>query len=177
MSRLRDFEQQPFDRLVISVDADSLAGVPASILDEVSVEHVLQWVRAVQADARQNADNNIVFADGQAQVSLVNWRVSTGTTAGVPNKQTLERVLCAALVAAHPERGDPIERWLASRPNPPPIHPKEHAFSYLAGWRADSGGYEGAIAAWWNDERVAAELEKVLDESGTWELMRAIAGT
>src|SRR5436309_2878174 len=76
---------------------------------------------------------------GATKVALVRWEASDPDGPGLPQQQTLERLVCAALIAAYPTRAKSVQDWLDSRPQPPGTHPKEHAWSHMAGWYADQG--------------------------------------
>ncbi len=92
----------------------------------------------------------------------------------MPAKQTLERLVCAALCAAYPGRGATIAAWLASCGPAPAESPKDHAWSHMAGWYAEAGCDEFYQAVW-RDERVVVELEARLRTNGSWDAMVAIA--
>jgi len=38
------------------------------------------------------------------------------------------------MAAACPARAESVQNWLDARPMPPGADPKEHAWSYMAGW-------------------------------------------
>ena len=97
------------------------------------------------------------------------WEAADVTSPGVPSKQTLERLVCSAIVAAYPERGEPVQRWLESRPNPPKANPKEFAWSHMAGWYAkfDRDPFYRAL---WKDAKVATELQRRLEDCGAWQV-------
>ena len=87
----------------------------------------------------------------------------------------LERLACAALAAAYPARAAPVHNWLNARPAPPGVDPKEHAWSYMAGWYAEHG-CEAFYSNLWNDPRVVAELDTRLRSSGAWQIAATLAG-
>jgi hypothetical protein len=57
---------------------------------------------------------------------------------------------------------------------PPSADPKEHAWSYMAGWYADHG-CEACYSNLWNDPRVVGELESRLRASGAWQMAESMA--
>jgi hypothetical protein len=103
----------------------------------------------------------------ETHVRLVEWHVPSESSKGVPNKQTLERLVCTAIDRAFPGRGHAIDAWLASRPSPPSDEKahKAHAASHMAGWFSDRG-YEGLFEAVWQDAKIREELESLLLDSG-----------
>ncbi|MGH7340868.1 MAG: hypothetical protein ACREKH_10300 [Candidatus Rokuibacteriota bacterium] len=90
----------------------------------------------------------------------------------MPAKQTLERLLTAAIGAAYPERGSAVETWLDASPHGLRL-PRSFAFSYYAKWYADHGAadfYESV----WRDELVATELTRRLEATGAKEIVESI---
>jgi hypothetical protein len=177
--RLESRRVQELSRLVLSVDSD----LPVDGLGQDGATptgpDLLNWVKAIDPGATlpDRKGDEVVLADG-TRVNLLRWRTAdSARRPGVPDKQTLERVLCEALVRAHPDRVEVVECWLKSRPMPPASDPKDHAFSYLAGWWAKTGSYESAIERWWEDPAVHAHLVDVLTESGCWRTFQAVAAS
>ncbi|MHC4178430.1 MAG: hypothetical protein ACYSWU_13035, partial [Planctomycetota bacterium] len=117
---------------------------------------------------------DIALDSGATLVSLVRWEASDAPVSGVPTQQTLERLVCAALVAAYPDRGPAVKSWLDARPVGPEAGPKEYGWSYMAGWYAQHG-CEDFYRNLWRDERVVAELQSRLTESGAWRVAEALA--
>jgi hypothetical protein len=85
------------------------------------------------------------------------WRTAWNGSPGVPAKQTLERLVCAAIVTAHPERAQPVEDFLVA--TPPTIGPRHKAMftSFLAKWYTDEGPAQ-IYDALWRDEAVRTAL-------------------
>jgi len=86
----------------------------------------------------------------------------------------LERLVCAAVVAAYPLRADAVQTWLASRPAPPAPTPKEYAWSYMAGWYAEYG-CDAFYSNIWRDAAVTSALEDRLRQSGAWRIAEVLA--
>ena len=161
-------------RLVINIDSDLNASggrVGASGLQRQDVE---QMVRTFDPSAAVNADGEIELDGGITKVSLVRWEVSDPPAQGLPDQQTLERLASAALAAAYPPRAASVQHWLDARPMPPGADPKEHAWSYMAGWYAEHG-CEAFYSNLWNDPQVVAELSARLQSSGAWQIAAALA--
>ena len=87
---------------------------------------------------------------------------------------SLERLVCAALNAAYPPRANSVQNWLDSRPHPPNPDPKEHAWSYMAGWYADQS-CEAFYSSLWIDPQIVTQLESRLRSSGAWQIVESIA--
>jgi hypothetical protein len=103
--------------LVINVDPDVIAGSAggATGLKKQDVEH---WANTFDPKAAENADGEIELDGGVTKVALVRWEVNDpAATPGLPDQQTLERLVCSALVAAYPPRAKAVQDWLNARPN------------------------------------------------------------
>ncbi len=154
-------------RLVLSIDSDALAsesdaGDPLSLF-------LCQWLQGFDGDAKVVADGDVSLFGGATTVSLVRWKADDQAEAGLPEKQTLERLVCAAIVAAYPERAEPVQRWLISRPKAPSAGPKHFAFSYMAGWYAEFGS-DTFYQKLWKDEQLVEELRSRLDSCAAWRI-------
>lgn len=169
--RLKKHTTEPVRRIIINEDSDLPAGVAAGAATPASVESV---VKEFDPTATQSATGEWQLFGGIVGVSLILWSAADPQTDGVPDLQTLERLVSAAICAAHGGRGTAVRDWLASRPNPPPADVKEFAWSYMAGWYATFGG-EGFYSNLWNDTAIAAELETRLQASGAWQLVQDFA--
>ena len=110
----------------------------------------------------------------QTTLVLVSWRANDGVLPGLPGKQTLERLICAAVVAAYPDRGSSVQTWLDNRPGAAPAGPKHFGWSYYAGWYAHHGA-DDHYHPLWEDERAASELETRLGQSGAWAAVEELA--
>jgi hypothetical protein len=157
-------------RLVINIDSDvnaSGARVGASGLQRHDVEHLVHT--SFDPGAAVSADGEIELDGGATKVSLVLWKVSDPPVPGLPDQQTLERLASAVLAAAYPARAASVQNWLDARPSPPGEGPKEHAWSYMAGWYAEHG-CQDFYSNLWNNPQVVAELEARLRSSGAWQI-------
>lgn len=161
-------------RLVVNLDTD--ARDPAGLALRTAGLRASVEIRVAKADPSwsTNANADLAIDGGATLVSTVFWSAADPVSPELPAKQTLERLVCAALCAAYPGRGATIAAWLASRVPAPPEGPKEHAWSHMAGWYADAGCDEFYQAVW-RDALVVAELESRLRSNGSWGAMVAIA--
>lgn len=161
-------------RLVVNLDTD--ASDEAGLALRTAGLRAAVESRVVKADpsCSTTPDADLAVDGGATLVSTVFWGAADPMTPELPGKQTLERLVCAALCAAYPGRGATIANWLASRAPAPPQSPKEHAWSHMAGWYADAGCDE-FYQAIWRDGLVVAELEARLRANGSWDAMTAVA--
>jgi hypothetical protein len=171
--RLAQRTSRAITLLVMNIDADTHAD-GTSVATGLRQQDVLQFILNLDPGAFLNAAGEIEIDGGATKVALVRWEASDPHVRGLPPQQTLERLVCAALVAAYPPRAKPIEDWLASRPAPPAPDPKEHAWSHMAGWYAEHG-CESFFSNLWNDLRIVSELETRLRACGAWRIAEALA--
>jgi hypothetical protein len=165
---------KPILRLVISIDADFTASGVSTGTSGLQYVHVEQFARTFDPSSNINADGEIELDGGATKISLVRWEVPDPPSPGLPDQQTLERLTSAAVVSAYPARAAAVQAWLDARPNPPAANPKEHAWSYMAGWYADYG-CEAFYSNLWSDPQVAAELRARLQASGAWQIAERLA--
>ncbi len=164
-------------RVVLSTDPDTLEDGSSS-KTSVRQQDLIPLARRFDENAQQEESGELLLFEGSVCISLVRWEATDGSCAGVPRQQTLERLVCAALVAAYPQRGSAVQAWLDSRPAGPPAGPKEFAWSHMAGWYADHGcenffRYLWAVHA--GDGHVRQELEKRLRACGAWRIAETLA--
>lgn len=156
-------------RLVINIDVDTtVSGTPGAT--GLRQQDVLHQVQQIEPSASLNSFGEIELDNGATKVSLIRWEVSDPVAAGIPDQQTLERLVSAAQAAAYPTRATSVQNWLSSRPSPPQPDPKEHAWSYMAGWYAEQG-CEAFYSNLWSDPRIVAELQSRLQTSGAWQIV------
>ncbi len=161
-------------RLVITVDPDVNAHTSTEATG-LTIQGVGNLAREYDPQAAETADRDIAIDSGERLVSLVRWEAEDPPIAGVPSRQTLERLVCAAIVAAYPDRGPAVDTWLQSRPDPPPVpNPKEPAWSYMAGWYAEAG-CEAFYRVIWDDPTIRAQLQARLTKFGAWRVAEVLA--
>lgn len=173
--RLDKRQLELLTRLVICVDPDTDASDPADTRNGMRVEDVERFVQDFDPAASCNrAAGEFTLDGGGTQVSLIRWEVDADPLPGVPNQQTLERLVCTALCHAYPERGSCVQRWLESRPQPPVENVKAFAWSHMAGWYAGHG-CDHFFRHLWQDGRVVEKMEPLLRLSAAWQVMEEIA--
>lgn len=172
--RLEERATKPLRYLVVSADADldisSGSNKPKGPSDE-AVERV---VREHDPSATKIPDAEWLLADAQSRITVVRWQTEDGELEGLPAKQTLERLVCAALAEVYPSRAPAVQNWLDSRPENPAMGPKEYVWSYMAGWYAD-GGCEYFYRRIWDNLRVVQALESRLIYGGAWQVAQRLA--
>lgn len=171
--RLEERTTKGLERLILNWDADT---DPALGGNEQSFrQSLLHLARGFEETARYNADREIALSspDGACTLSVVVWRASDGDTPGVPAVETLERLACASIVAAYPERARGIQEWLDRRANAPPAGPKELAWSHMAGWYAKQG-CEAFLRQLWLDPAIASELKARMNHIGAWQAIQRL---
>ena len=75
-----------------------------------------------------------------------------------------ERLVCSAVLAQYPERGEIVSHFLSAEPKGE-LGPKQHAWSFMAKWFGDRG-CEDFYSAIWEDPDIAKHLEALLTETG-----------
>ena len=173
--RLRQRGTEALLRLVINVDPDVGVGGAATGITGLQRQDVEHLARTFDPKATVNADGEIEVDSSATKVALIRWEVNDPPTAGLPDQQTLERLVSAALAAAYPQWAKAVQSWLDTRPDRPPPDPKEHAWSYMAGWYAGHG-CEDFYSNLWRDPAVVHELASRLRSSGAWQIADAVAG-
>ena len=158
--------------LVVAIDSDRNADGTPNPTPTINADAVLATSRRVDATA---APVNSTIVMGGTTLHLVEWLAPDPVTPGLPNQHCLERLISAAIAAAYPRRSAPVQQWLNSRPEPPPVCAKEHAWSYMAGWYADSGGYEAFCTRLWTDPLICGHLVSRLKAAGVWRVAEVLA--
>lgn len=137
------------------------------------------WVtrlREFDTSAQVSSDGAAVLLfDDELPVYVIDWFTPGEVIPGAPQSQVLERLICTAMVRAYPERAEPVEAWLRSRPSPPPTDAKDHAWSYMAGWYSNQG-CDAFCRLVWHDAKIADSLQDLLTKSGHWSTLCRIAG-
>ena len=140
---------------------DALASVKG-MLERKNIQFVLKGER------------EFVLDDGSTTLTVIQWSTDAPPTDILSNQQTLERLVCDALLKAHPDRLDTLTPWLASLPQKSRDEVKTFAWSHMAGWHAGDG-CEAFYSRLWEDEKVVAELIQRLTTCGAWGVAEALA--
>jgi len=152
----------PLTALVLAADSDLEAGVDGQTTGP-NPQAILNLLQSVgRADTTE-----IGWIAGDTPVWLVRWAAQDSPSQNIPSRETLERLVCAALVAAYPDRGPAVRQWLASPARPAETGPKNHLWSHMAGWFAEHG-CDDFFRRLWDNQSVAAQLEQRLRATGAW---------
>ncbi len=152
------------DRVVLNLDCDDAIDATGSAEDQV---------RTIARGLGAAGDGRGPFEIDGSRLYAVLWECGDpDPTPGVPRKQTLERLVTAAIRAAAPDRGPAVEHWLNAEPQGLRL-PKSFGYSYFAKWYSDHG--EGHFyESLWQDEAVVRELEERLRSSGAWQTVEKL---
>lgn len=172
-TRLKERETKPLEQLVINVDADTNAdGTPCASVT-MSRQSMIDLVREFDENISEGHDGILRIDGGATEIALIRWEADDPVQGGLPNQQTLERLVCAALAAAYPQRGPCVQNWLDNRHEPPETTVKAYAWSYMAGWHAEMG-CDAFYSCLWDDAMIQAELQSRLRNSGAWAVIDAL---
>lgn len=157
---LRGHPTRPVERLVLCHDLDKNAPTPVSAGRD-DVKHAVE-VRIGESAIADIAIEAIVWGSDDP-----------AGTRGVPDLQTLERLVTSAIAEIHPDRAASVTDWLAAAPSLEGSEHKAVAYSYLAKWHADAG-CDRFYRAIWDDTRVRPHLERRLRATGAWDILAAL---
>jgi hypothetical protein len=160
-------------RLIMNIDSDVNADGSSS-KTVFRRQDLLPILKEYDSDATESEHGDVALFNNALFVSLIHWETKEPVTQGIPNQETLERLVCSAILVAYPDRGFAVQQWLDSRLNPPKPNPKEYAWSYMAGWHAEFGS-ESFYRKIWLDEKIARELKSRLTACGAWRVGEALA--
>lgn len=167
---LKGRSTHPLSHLVLNKDSD------ADITDEEPERKTLKnYQESLELSGNEFDRQGDLILENNGKVSLAHWETQDEQAEWLPNQQKLERLVCASIVAAYPERGKEVKTWLASRTEPPSAGVKEFAWSYMAGWYGENG-CDDFYRAIWRDGKVRIELEERLKSGGIWRIAEEIAG-
>ncbi len=113
--------------------------------------------------------------DPDARVELAVWHWRPGVErAGVPRKQTLERLVLGVLseLEGSKEYGLIVERFLGEQPAAPAVSAKHFAWATMAKWYGDHGCGD-FYQALWRERAFADAMLKAMDEHGILTVLRA----
>lgn len=190
VDEVRDAEQPPvLGSVLFNFDPDTDDPTAA---DQIADSQAANLAGLLPADAKADVERVVPRAGHSEERAAVRikstgeaifvspWRCERpdgGDKRGVPAKQTLERLTCAAVTEIYPERGAAVHEWLSDNRVTPPkrlLH-KAAAQSLMAGWQPDRGS-EGFFESVWEDEAVRGELIRLLTSAGVWAAIGRLLG-
>lgn len=152
------------ERMVVVLDDDSVGTTGGR---QQSFEHWVSELGAIRATPHTfRLSGGIV----ETEVALAVWSAQESLRSSLPDQQTLERLVCAALAEVDASRAEHVRAFLAARPSPPSdekLH-KSHAAAHMAGWFS-SHGSEDFFRAVWDEPALRRVLERRLAELGATE--------
>lgn len=164
-------------RIVACYDTDERIPGPGNRDGVLSSIRDYMLRRGDKCTCSEIADRRFRMND-EVDVIAVDWStIDRERHPGVPDTQTLERVVCLAFAKTYPARARHVELWLGSRPEPPSpteSSAKEYPFSYLAGWHSKATSYESFIRQIWEVEQVKQQLIEILEGAGVLAIAREI---
>jgi hypothetical protein len=169
---VEEAKTRPVERIIVVLDDDSEAPQTGSRVASFNA-----WTERCGAKRPAGVDPELSDGILPTKLFLILWSAQDEPAEVLPNKQTLERLACAAIRAVHPDRCRAVSDWLRARPSPPEGEKshKSHAASHMAGWFSDRGS-EAFFGAIWEDERVREELEGRLEAVGAGTVIDALVG-
>ena len=174
--RLSQKAAKPIDKIVLNFDYDVFADGtknPNAKDHIASVEGMLNRMK-IPFERPENEPSVFSIDGGSVKLNVIQWRSETPPSDILPNQQTLERVVCDAILKAHPERAQILSPWLAALPQASREEVKTFAWSHMSGWHA-SDGCEAFYSRLWEDSKVAEELKKLLEACGAWAVAEELA--
>jgi hypothetical protein len=156
---------------VIPVHGDDkvISAVPAELIRAEARDHpVERIVVCVDGDAEAKANGLIQrHPSPQVPLELAIWKVGPNPPADergvlVPAQETLERVVCAGLALAHPNRARWLFDVLATRPEPGGKPHKVHCHAWFSMWFSESTTND-FFSFVWRDPAIAAPIEQILE--------------
>lgn len=149
-------------RVLLNLDCDGES------VEDLSAEDQIRGIAQALG-----AEGESPFKVGSSILYSVIWKCADAEpTPGLPTKQTLERLVAAAIRAANLDRGATVQAWLEAAP-PGYLLPKSYGHSYYAKWYSDHGeGY--FFEQLWRDPAVVVQLEQRLEASGAAEIVAAL---
>jgi hypothetical protein len=161
-------------RLLFCVDSDARIDEKGSV-GQFGISEFISWLWKYDPNPEPIGNGEVSLFGRATTALLIHWETADKENiAGIPNQQTLERLVCSAIVAAYPERAKPIQKWLDSRPEAPVAGPKEFAWSHMAGWYAEFGS-NAFYRKLWRDDRLVEQLRMRLEAIGAWAIVENLA--
>lgn len=159
----RELESLDFDRLIYNVDSDK---------ESFSASEAAQTCKTAMTMNNlvfREAEDHLVF-EAEKKHRALTWFVwGTQESGGthVPIQQTLERLVCKALIDAFPERGPVVDAFLTPAATLALQEPKSFTWAHMAKWYPlDECSY--FFEHLWKTESVREALIRFLGETRIW---------
>lgn len=159
--RLKQHSSKHVSNLILNFDGH----------DEPPEQSIEDLVREFDQAAQKLNGRHFSLFNGDVHVCSIPWTGDDGDSYLLPKHHTLERLVCSAILAVHPDRAQHVRHWLDGRPNPPAEDVKDYSWSHMAGWYA-TRGCEDFFRAVWEDAHLADELRKRLPDPTTHAVLK-----
>lgn len=143
-------------RVLLNLDLDAADALSTSADDQVR-----GIAQALGATSKSPGSYEI----GGSRLYPIIWKCEDPPAPGLPERQTLERLVVASICSAYPARGPAVDTWLKVQPRGLFL-PRSFSHSYYAKWYADHGAGD-FYELLWRDPAVAAELGQRLAATGS----------
>lgn len=155
------------DEIVIVLDVDG-----SELADGIARRQQSVHDRLARSGVEPTREGSSWRLSSGVLVHLALWSCDGPDCDGVPAQHTLERIVSTAIARSYPDRAAAVQAWLDRiRESGRPLSPKNHSWSYMAGWYAHLG-CDAFLSNLWDDPNVPAALEAVLSESGVEAIIR-----
>jgi hypothetical protein len=121
----------------------------------------------------ENGGRSFKLDNGTTTVSVVIWHAAEPARPGLPDMQTLERLVAAAIADVDPAKAIAVATWLGAAPIAA-TDPKAYAWSYMAKWYAGDG-CDRFYEQLWEDPALQAALKRRLEAIGAWDVATMIS--
>jgi hypothetical protein len=165
-SHVRRLDVRPLEQLIINVDSDADAADP----ENRSVDDFLDGLAASLGFEKKDLRRR--WARKETPMLGIVWECPGTDQLTVPSKQTLERLVCAAIHRVAPDCTQSVRDWLDALPltcagqSSNRLH-KRQLWTHYGKWFVDCGP-EHLLARVWELPEIRDELASILKETGVW---------
>lgn len=146
--------------VVVCEDDDSQVGKQK----QRTPDKVRSWLPQAGYSGISNIEHGCVLPDGTRVLHLA-WWAPDEDHVDIPQKQTLERVVCSAVGELWPERLQHVRTSADGRPEPTGAVHKVLAGTFWAGWHVDDG-WSHFYYSLWKFPKLADALSARIDHDG-----------
>lgn len=172
--RLKVIATKPVDRLILNVDSDMSSKLSVEEATQNRFSTLSDKARNISPTAKMSDTLDFNFEGGAPLIAFIDWHTDAPSSILLPDQQTLERLVCDALLTAYPERSKTLTPWFDSLPQKSREEVKTYAWSHMAGWHAGDN-CDAFYSRLWEDEKVVEELRKRLETCGAWSVAEALS--
>ena len=170
-------EQDPCPEVVIlNCDRDCLATATGVGSGGFSIADLEREAKQIEGASATDTSGYVCMPTswGRVKLGLLVWECANPVDRLVPDKQSLERIVVAALSQVDRSRATIVREWLDRTPAPAmPWFHKSFAWSHMAGWAAHHG-CEFFYERVWQDAATSSALENQLG-AGAFRLIQDVS--